>query len=152
MSIEYAKILGLKLFISIERNKNCTYSVLYHKKYYKEVSTVVDHLLAYFLKLYEEGILLIFTLYYQDLSREAKWINEQPYYKNELDLNEKINKTVDLEWMIDEKLAAKKCVKIYKEEDTTIASFKTIDYIKGRAVDDSSNMSMDINEPILTST
>ena len=49
--------------------------------------------------------------------------------------------------MIDEKLAAKKRVRIYEEDDTTMASFKTIGYVKGRAVNDSSNVSIDIDQP-----
>ena len=50
--------------------------MLYKKKFYKEASTVVDHILAYFFKLYGEGILSIFVPYYQDLARDAKWIKD----------------------------------------------------------------------------
>ena len=58
---------------------------------------VADHLPTYFLKLYRVGVLSIFILYYQDLAREAKWINKQLYYNDELELNEAINNNVDLE-------------------------------------------------------
>ena len=47
--------------------------------------------------LYGEGILSIFALYYQDLARDTKWIKDQPYYEDKLDLNETINDKVDLE-------------------------------------------------------
>ena len=63
-------------------------------------------------------------------TKDVKWIEEQPYYKEELELNEAINNDIDLEWMIKEKLAAKKRVRIYEEDDATIASYKTTDYIK----------------------
>ena len=47
--------------------------------------------------------------------------------------------------MIDEKLAAKKRVRIYKEDDTTIASYKTSDYIQNQNQEDSSKESIDID-------
>ena len=40
--------------------------------------------------------------------------------------------------MVDEKPAAKKYIRVYEEDDTTMASFKITDYVKGGAVDDSS--------------
>ena len=72
LKIESVKFPGQKLFISVERNKNYTYSVLCKKKFHKEASTVADHVPAYFFKLYGEGILSIFTLYYQDLAHDTK--------------------------------------------------------------------------------
>ena len=53
--------------------------------------------------------------------------------------------------MIDEKPATKKYVRIYEEDDTTMASFKKIDYMKGGAIDDSLNVSIDIDQPTSTS-
>ena len=90
---------------------------------------VADHLPAYFLHLYREGVLSLFDLYYQDLAKDAKQIEGQLYCEEELELNEAINDDVDLEWMIKEKPAAKKRVRIYKENDVTIASYKTTDYV-----------------------
>ena len=74
--MESVKSPGQKLFISVERNKNYTYSVLYKKKFHEKVSTVADHIPAYFFKLYREGILSIFTPYYQGLACDAKWIKD----------------------------------------------------------------------------
>ena len=58
---------------------------------------MADHLPAYFLHLYGEEVLSLFDLYYQDLAKDAKWIERQPYYEEELELNEAINDDVDLE-------------------------------------------------------
>ena len=81
---------------------------------------MVDYLPAYFLKLYREGVLSIFALYYQDLAREAKWINNQLYYEDELELNDTINDKADLEWIIDKKYTTKKYIRIYEEDNATI--------------------------------
>ena len=66
-------------------------------------------------------------------------------------MNEAINNIVDLEWIIDKKRAKKKHVRIYKEDDATMASFKIIDYVKGRAIDNSLNISMNVDQPTSTS-
>ena len=47
--------------------------------------------------------------------------------------------------MIDDKLVVKKHIRIYEEDNATMTLFKIADYVKGRAIDDSSNMSMDID-------
>ena len=47
--------------------------------------------------------------------------------------------------MIDKKPAAKKHVRVYEEDDATMASFKTTDYIKGEAIDNSSQVSMNVD-------
>ena len=52
----------------------------------------------------------------------------------------------------EEKSAAKKRVHIYKEDDTTIALFKTSDYITGTVNNTSSNSSIDIDCSISIST
>ena len=54
--------------------------------------------------------------------------------------------------MIDEKLATKKCIRVYEEDDATMESFKIIDYVKGGAIDDSSQVSIDVDQPTSTST
>ena len=64
MQIEYAKIPGQKLLAALEYNRNSLYSLFYQDKYYKETSTIIDYILAYFLKLHREGVLSIFDLYY----------------------------------------------------------------------------------------
>ena len=58
---------------------------------------MVDYLPAYFLKLYRERVLSLFNPYYQDLVKDAKWINDQLYYNNKIELNEAINDYIDLE-------------------------------------------------------
>ena len=108
LQIESKKVPGQKLFISIEKNHQGLYTLFYRKNFYKEASTVVDHLPAYFLHLYREGVLSLFDPYYQDLAKDAKWIEGQPCYEEELELNEAINDDVDLKWMIEEKLVAKR--------------------------------------------
>ena len=54
--------------------------------------------------------------------------------------------------MIDNKPAVKKHIRIYEEDNTTITSFKTIDYAKDRAIDDSLNEGIDVNQSTFTST
>ena len=63
-----------------------------------------------------------------------------------MELNEAMNDHVDLEWIIEDKPTAKKYIRIYEEDNTMIASFKITDYLKGGAPDDSSNISIDINQ------
>ena len=69
-------------------------------------------------------------MYYQNLAKEVKWIEGQPYYKEELELNKAINDNVDLEQIIDEKLTTKKRVRIYKEDNAMMTSYKTTNYVK----------------------
>ena len=93
---------------------------------------MADHLPAYFLKLYGEGVLSLFDSYYQDLVKDAKWINDQLYYNNEIKLNKAINNDIDLEWIIKEdKPSTKKRVQIYEEDNATIVFYKTSDYVVG---------------------
>ena len=58
---------------------------------------MADHLPTYFLKIYGSDILSIFDLYFQDLAIDATWVDDQPYYVDDLELYEAINDTVDLE-------------------------------------------------------
>ena len=41
-------------------------------------------------------MLSLFNPYYQNLAKDAKWIEGQLYYEEELELNEAINDNVDL--------------------------------------------------------
>ena len=50
--------------MALEKNKAGTYTLFYKNHFYDEASTIVDHLLAYFLKLYRNDILSIFDLYF----------------------------------------------------------------------------------------
>ena len=45
--------------------------------------------------------------YYQNISRKAQRKEDQPCYEDELELNESINGTIDLECMIEDKPTAK---------------------------------------------
>ena len=56
----------------MEKNKSSSYTLFYRKKFYEELSTVADHLPAYFLKFYREGILSLFDPYYQDLAKDTQ--------------------------------------------------------------------------------
>ena len=99
----------------MEKNKSDSYTLFYRKKIHKEASTVADHLPAYFLKLYRNDILPIFDPYFQDLVRDATWVDDQPYYEDNLELYKVINDTVDLEWIENvEQPAMKKRVYIYE--------------------------------------
>ena len=151
LQIKSKKVPGQKLFIVIEKNRQGSCTLFYRKKFYEEASIVADHLLAYFLHLYGEGVLLLFDPYYQDLAKDAKWIEEQPYYEEELELNEAINDDVDLKWIIEEKLAAKKRVRIYKEDNVTMASYKTIDYINNSQQESNSQDGMESDQLYVSS-
>ena len=70
LKIESSEHVGQLLFVALEKNKTGTYLLFYKKHFYKEMSTVVDHLPAYFLKLYGSDILSIFDLYLQDLVKD----------------------------------------------------------------------------------
>ena len=52
---------------------------------------------------------------------------------------------MDLEWIIEDKLAVKKRVRIYEEDNATIAFYKTTDYIANNNREESSYNSMDID-------
>ena len=54
--------------------------------------------------------------------------------------------------MIEEKPAAKKRVRIYKEDDTTIASYKTTDYIRNSQQEETSMNSMEVDQILEYST
>ena len=97
MKIELIEHLGQSLFVALEKNKRSIYSLFYKKHFYDEASIVVDYLLAYFLKLYGNNVLSIFDPYFQDLAKDATWVDNQLYYDNDLELYEAINDTVDLE-------------------------------------------------------
>ena len=51
--------------------------------------------------------------------------------------------------MIGKNLTAKKCLRICEEDNVTIVLFKIIDCTKGRAINNSSNASIDTNQPEL---
>ena len=76
--------------------------LFYKKRYHNEASTVVDHIPAYFYKLYGERVLQIFDPYFQDLARDVIQKEDQLYYNDELELNEAIQDYIDLEWMLEE--------------------------------------------------
>ena len=70
------------------------------------------------------------------MAKDATWINEQPYYEDDLELHNTINDIADVEWMEDvELLSTKKQVRVYEQDDTSIKSFKTTDYINGAESD-----------------
>ena len=71
MKFESKTHTGQLLFITLEKNKNGTYKLLYKKRFHEEVSTIVDHLPAYFYKLYGDEVLRIFEPYYQDLAKDT---------------------------------------------------------------------------------
>ena len=58
---------------------------------------MADHLPAYFLKLYGSDVLSIFNPYFQDLVIDTTWVDNQPYYADDLELHKVINDIVDLE-------------------------------------------------------
>ena len=53
--------------------------------------------------------------------------------------------------MINEKLAAKKRVRIHEKDDATMASYETLDCIQNQNQEDSSEESIDIDQPTSTS-
>ena len=74
-------ILGLKglteetkdknIFISIEKDQLRNYILFHKKKFYYNVLTIANHLLAVTNKQYSGDILYIFEPYYQDLAKEV---------------------------------------------------------------------------------
>lgn len=96
MQIKSTLIPKHKVFIELENNCNRICSLFYCHKFHKEASTVVDHIPSYFYKLHGVEVLKIFDPCYQDITKEAKWINSQPYHADNLELNEVINNQVDL--------------------------------------------------------
>jgi len=60
LKIESMKQLGQLLFVALEKIKAGTFALFCKKYFYDEVSTVANHLPAYFLKLYSENVLSIF--------------------------------------------------------------------------------------------
>ena len=72
----------------------------------------------------------IFDLYFQGLAKNATWVNDQPYYEDNLELNDTINNTVDLEWIEDEEQPTnKKRFCIYEYNDVPMKLYKTINYV-----------------------
>ena len=97
LKFESKEFPGHTLFIALEKNRNSTYTLFYKKRFHEEASTIADHLPAYFYKLYGEEVLCIFDPYYQDLAKEATWINQKPYYEDDLELYNAITDTADIE-------------------------------------------------------
>ena len=90
-------------------------------------------------------MLRIFDLYYQDLAKEVTWIDEQPYYEDDLELYNAITDTADIEWIEDAKpLSTKKRVRVYEQDDTSIKLFKTTDYVN-RAESYADSMDTDLS-------
>ena len=58
-------------------------------------------------------------------------------YEDNLELNEKINDNVDLQRMIEDKPKAKKLVRICDEDNASITSYNTTDYVTRMKGDDS---------------
>ena len=52
--------------------------------------------------MYWDGVLSLFDPYYYNLEKDTKWINNKPYYDDQIELNEAMNDDIDLEWMIKE--------------------------------------------------
>ena len=97
LQIESSSQLCQKISVTLEKNLQGTCALFYRKKYYEEARTVSYHIPAYFFKLHGEEVLNIFNLHFQDLSRETQWKEDQPHCEDELELNEAINDTIDLE-------------------------------------------------------
>ena len=124
--------------------------LFYKKRFYEEASMITDHLQAYFHKLYKNNTLQIFDPYYQDLAKDAIQIDKQLYHKEDLKLQNAIDNIVNLEWIEDEdQLSLKKRVQVYKQDNASMTSFKTTDYI---ARGDNSVDSMEIDNPSENST
>ena len=84
------------------------------------------------------------------MAKDATWINNQLYYEDDLELYNAINDTIDLEWIEEEEQSSnKKRVWVYKQDDTSMTSFKTLDYVLGSA---ESIDSMEINNSSDNST
>ena len=68
------------------------------------------------------------------MAKDATWIDDQPYYEDDLELYNAINNTVDLKWIEEEEQPSnKKRVQAYEQDDTSMTSFKTSDYVPGSA-------------------
>ena len=96
LKIESQAQPGHNLFAEIERNTNGGHCLFFKKKFHNEANTVADRLPAWFLKIYGKEVLTLFDPHYQDVAKEVKWINDKPYYEDELELNEETNDEADL--------------------------------------------------------
>ena len=84
------------------------------------------------MKLHGEGLLSLFDPHYQGMDKDVKLIVDQPWCEDELELNESINEVVELEWMIEEENpCAKERLRIYEEDDASMASCETTDCVIG---------------------
>ena len=54
----------IKIFISVEKNRESNYILYYKNKYYHGVTIIVDYLAAVIIKQYSQPIIHIFNAYY----------------------------------------------------------------------------------------
>lgn len=136
---------GQQLFAALEKNRNRECAFFHKKRFHNEASTATDYISVCLYKLYGVEILQRFDAYFQDLTKDTTQKNDQPYYNDELELNEALQDDIDLEWMLEEdKLSTRKQVKFYEQYDTSIASFKTMDHIKDSdKIDLTTNMDLE---------
>ena len=59
----------VKIFISVEKDKNSNYILYYKNKFYHDASTITDYLVAVMVKQYPKPILHVFDAYHQEVVR-----------------------------------------------------------------------------------
>ena len=83
------------IFISIEKDLLGNYIFFYKKKFYRDVSTIANYLLAVMNKQYNGNVLYIFEPYYQDLAKEMIWENGILIHKEEKELDDDLDEQLD---------------------------------------------------------
>ena len=69
--------------------------MLYKKKFYQDTSIIADFLAAIIAKQYDEKILSIFKLYYQDIAKNVIWVNRISITVEDKDLEDALDKELD---------------------------------------------------------
>ena len=84
----------------------------------------------------------MFSQEYQDLAVTVVQKNERSLYEDEIDLYEAT--IIEFDWIEIELPSVKKRVLIYIEDDTSLISYKNLDYINNESSKEDNNKSIDI--------
>ena len=87
----------IKIFISIEKDKNGNFILYYKSKYHQDASTIADYLAAVMVKQYPCPILHVFDAYHQEMAKDVLWEDGIPKSKEEDELDKDLAE--QLEWI-----------------------------------------------------
>ena len=117
-----------KIFVLVEKDYRGNIILVYKKKYHKGTSTIVDFLVAVIIKQYNNSVLSIFQLYYQDTAMDVIWVDGILIIVDDKDLEDTLDK--ELDWLeLDEvKTVSNKHLYPILENDASVDTFAIKDF------------------------